>query len=86
MHAHETLVRLHGHTHVEARAGHRESTSAACHLTALRLRLLLKPMLVTFSTLGGQEAPGVIHGLHSAVLGYPDIPGFLCSVLGDLNS
>lgn len=50
------LVRLHGHTHVEARAGHRASVSTAFHLTAL----LRKPLLVTLSKLGGQEASGTL--------------------------
>lgn len=53
-------MRLHGHTAMEARAGHLASVSIAFHITASRQSLLLKPLLVPFSKLGGQEALGAL--------------------------
>lgn len=47
-------------THVEARAGRQESVSTASYLTVLRQSLLPRPVLVTSSKLGDQEAPGTL--------------------------
>lgn len=60
VYAHEVSVCSLGRTHVEARAGQHESAATSSRLTVPRQSLLLRPVLVTSSKLGDQEAPGIL--------------------------